>query len=299
MRGDIGGVEDGGDRFADLHAREAHRLGERAQQQVEAHVGLELLGDVVEGHDVAVDILSPAMFAEERHHVGAQADVFAGGEHEAGLGVLLPFLHGVPQDIDGVNQRFALDDAEDRASEAEVVFGTLQQLLGLGVVEQDLARSVADQDPLGELRHQRGEPVALVLQLLFGLLDLRVDFGLELFKGLGGLVDDLRQLSELLGAVRGDAVAGVDDGDHLGLFGEAQGRDDVVAENHADQAADDPEQDQRAENLEGDHFVDQPGHEASFVHRKRVPHGDKASEHRAAHGNPDREQEDGVFGCRF
>ena len=136
---------------------------------------------------------------------------FGRGGHRAGVGTLDFPLELLIDLVERVRDLVAIEQPEHRAAEPQrrVVartgpdFVRSEEIRGARVVQEDPAVGVAHQDALGQLRHQRRKPVALLFDAFARIGALRLQIALEPAIAVGELIDRGRELAHL-GAARGD-----------------------------------------------------------------------------------------------
>jgi hypothetical protein len=193
-------------RCAQIGDRGAHPRRERLQQRQALLLAIEQPGHVL----------------QREHHAGDGALA----RHRGGLHLEQPSRRrrgdearerrSAAQFLAHVRQLLAVHQAEQRPAEPEQGLRALEQLPRALVVEQDAALGVAHQHALGELGHERRQPVALLLEP--GARLARARFG----------------VAAQAAAVGGEALDG---GGELGHLARALGRGPQIlvrAEQHVD-----------------------------------------------------------------
>jgi hypothetical protein len=162
--------------------------GDLARARVDHLSGVRDQQDVAAEHGVALARLA------DRRGVDAQQAAVGGRSDE--VGALLP-RHA----LDGVQDETAVDHAEHRSSKAEggcvALASAAEQRLSRCVVEQDPSVAIAHQHRLVELRDERRETLALLLQAGLRLAHRGIHF-CERARAVGReLVDRRGELTEL------------------------------------------------------------------------------------------------------
>ncbi len=134
-------------------------------------------------------------------------------------------LQSLAQLLQSVLDQALVDNPEQRAAEPHCAgFPAVQQLAGLGVIEQDATLEIAHQHTLGEFGHQGGEAIFLLFQARIGLRDARLDI-LELrIVGRGESIQRMAQTTHGLGTANGQPMLWIDPMDDADLFFQAPGR---------------------------------------------------------------------------
>jgi len=169
-----------------------------------------------------------AVETEHRRHGDIQLVPVTTIHRETGGQVGQTGGHRLLQPFDPGGHLLPRDHAEQRSTQADpslilpgqagelLVGRCLQQHLGLPVVEEDLSMDIADQHTGRQLRHQRGEAVALLQQVRPGLIVCGLDLPLQFLVGVSRGVDDSCQVCDFPRPDGGDPVVGVGEGDQLG-----------------------------------------------------------------------------------
>ena len=133
-----------------------------------------------------------------------------------------------------VLEQVPVDDVEDRPAESDGRVVVQNRSRG-GVVEKDPSVHVADHDRDGELGHQRGQSISLLLETLLCRGDLGGDLAFGYATPLGQGLHRGGQLLELGRPRPVHQVVRVRVEQQPGLGGEASGRGGVAADEEGDQ----------------------------------------------------------------
>ena len=159
-------------RRADVREARSRPFDEPLEQRDALRVGVDRFGHVGEQQHVAGEtarLRLPGRLPRDGRRLHPQQPPVAGRGDEvrplALLALELP-LHR----LDRVQDQVAIDDAEHRAAETEErSVAAAEDALRGGVVEQDPALAVADEDALLQLGDERGEPAPLRLDAGVGV----------------------------------------------------------------------------------------------------------------------------------
>ena len=207
------------DRGAHAGERRAGALRQRLQQQVAAIAGLDPAGDVVEHQHEPRDAVRRGArrprgdgAPQHRRHLHAHELARGGGRDEVRDRAAVTLAQPVVDAFQRVDDEVAVEDREDRAPEPDeavrlpgrggAVERLAQELHRAGVVQQDAPFDVAHDHALRELRHQRREPVSLLLDALVRLAHAPVEVALQRLVGGGERVEALGEPPDLGGAAR-------------------------------------------------------------------------------------------------
>ena len=198
------------------------------------------------------------------------------------LGLALPRKQALLDAFQRMGDEPAIEDGIDGTSESDELRAA-RELRGLGqraelapctvVVEQDAAVEVADHHALGQLAHQRGQPVALLLDAPARALDLLADVLPELVALARKIVDHLRQSAEGgLAAPGGEIVPQLVRQQAAGALQQARRRDQPAPEQRPrgeHRGGDDRE---RGESQQRRARDERPRDVGSLAVRQRRPH---------------------------
>ena len=226
-------------RGAQIGQRRAAALGDRMEQLVAAGLAFEIAGDVVQHqHEARHRALRIALDgAHHRRHLHPQQLAGAGGGDEVGQRTRALAADALLDALQGMDDQVALEDQVDRAAQADDLAAAgrargiregLELQPGPAVVKQDAAVEVADDDALVELRHQRREPVALLLDRQPRLANPRLHVFLEALALVGQAVDGFGDALQLRRAGGLEAARRIGADQQADLVGQQRRRFDAL-----------------------------------------------------------------------
>ena len=206
--------------------RGALRLHHLVELVVAGGLLLEVAGDVLHHQHEAVDVrrlgprahrgqMHPQQLAGRRrgHELGGRPGI-AAQQTVAGLLQRVRDQMPVQHRVDRTPQADQFGAARHRQSAGQGA----ELLARLAVVEQDAAVEIADHHALRQLRHQRGQPVALLLDMGAGLADLLRHLLTQQATLADQLVEGQRQPLLGCGAARPQLALDIGAQQHPGLF---------------------------------------------------------------------------------